>query len=58
MDRLSVLESWRRSLGMANPNSPALTREEGMALIAEVQQVRRQLWRLRYELRRLLDDEV
>jgi hypothetical protein len=32
-----------------------MTREEGMALIAEVQKVRRQLWRLRYELRRVLE---
>jgi hypothetical protein len=42
---------------MANPGSPMMTREEGMALIAEVQDVGRQLWKLRYELRKLLDDE-
>ena len=42
---------------MANPRSPTLDREEAMALLSELQQVRRQLWRLRYELRRLLDDE-
>jgi hypothetical protein len=39
----------------ANPGSDMMTREEGMALIAEVQKVRRQLWRLRYELRRVLE---
>lgn len=43
---------------MANPRSPALDREEAMALLSELQDVQRRLWRLKYELRKLLDDEA
>lgn len=43
---------------MANPGSEMMTREEGIALISEVQEVRDRLTRLRYELRRLLEDEA
>ena len=57
MDRYPDLESWRRSLAMANPGSAMMTREEGMALIAELQEAEDRLRRLRYELRKLLDDE-
>ena len=58
MDRLSELESLRRSIAMLNPRAAALDREEAMALIREVQEVERRLWRLRYELRRVLDEEA
>ena len=58
MDRLSELESLRRSIAMANPRSPALDREEAMALLSELQDVQRRLWRLKYEMRKLLDDEA
>lgn len=55
VDRLSELESWRRSLAMANPQSEALTREEAMRLLAELQDVERKLWALKQELRRLAE---
>ena len=56
MDRLSELESWRRTLGMANSGSSMMSREEGMALIAELQDAERRLWMLKHELRRLLEE--
>jgi vacuolar-type H+-ATPase subunit D/Vma8 len=55
VDRSSELEAWRRSIAMANPGSPMLEREEAMLLIAEVQEVRERLARLKYELRKVLD---
>jgi hypothetical protein len=56
MDRLSELESMRRSIAMLNPRTSALDREEAMALLGELQDVERKLLTLRRELRRLLDD--
>jgi hypothetical protein len=56
MDRLSELESLRRSIAMANPRSPALDREDAIALLSELQDVQRRLCRLKYELQRLVDD--
>jgi hypothetical protein len=43
---------------MANPMSEVMTREEGMALIAELQEAEQRLRRFRYELRKLLEDEA
>jgi predicted nucleic acid-binding Zn-ribbon protein len=57
VDRLSELESMRRSIAMLNPRTArVLDREEAMALLQELQDVQRRLWTLRHELRRLLDD--
>jgi predicted nucleic acid-binding Zn-ribbon protein len=57
MDRLSELESMRRSIAMLNPRTArVLDREEAMALLQELQDVERRLWTLRRELRRLLAD--
>jgi hypothetical protein len=56
MDRVSELEAWRRSIAMANPQSAALTREEAMALLRELQEVEQRLWALKRELRRLADE--
>ncbi len=56
VDRGSELESWRRSIAMANPQSDAMTREEAMRLLAELQEVERRLRALKRELRRLADD--
>ncbi len=47
----------RRSIAMLNPRAAALDREEAMALLAELQEVERQLGALRSGLRRLLEDE-
>jgi hypothetical protein len=41
---------------MANPQSDAMTREEAMKLLAELQEVERRLKALKRELRRLADD--
>lgn len=57
MDRLHELESLRRSLAMANPQSWALRREEAMALLDEVQETERRLRRLREGLKQLLEEE-
>jgi hypothetical protein len=58
MDRLSELESIRRSIGMLNPRTPAvLDREQAILLLTELQDVERRLWMLKDALRRLLDDE-
>jgi hypothetical protein len=57
MDRLSELESLRRSTGMLNPRTPAvLDREQAILLLTELQDVERKLWMLKDALRRLLDD--
>jgi predicted nucleic acid-binding Zn-ribbon protein len=57
MDRLSELESMRRSIAMLNPRTArVLDREEAMALLQELQDVQRRLWTLRHELRKLLDE--
>jgi predicted nucleic acid-binding Zn-ribbon protein len=59
MDRLSELESMRRSIAMLNPRTArVLDREEAMALLQELQDVQRRLWTLRHELRKLLDESA
>jgi hypothetical protein len=58
MDRLSELESLRRSIAMAPPRSPdALDREEAMRVLSAAQDVERRLWALREGLKQLLADE-
>jgi len=56
MDRLSELESMRRSIAMLNPRESALDREEAMALLRELQDVERRLVALREGLKELLDE--
>ena len=60
MDLGTELESLRRSIAMLNPRTPRvidrLDREEAMALLAELQDVDRQLRTLKTGLRRLLED--
>jgi hypothetical protein len=58
MDRYSELESMRRSIAMANPQSMALDGEEAMSLIAELQESERELRTLRVGLHLLLTDEA
>jgi hypothetical protein len=57
VDRLSELESMRRSIAMLNPRASALDREEAMALLAELQEMERRLRTLRGGLHRLLEDD-
>ena len=57
MDRAYELENWRRSIVMLNPGAPALTREDAMALIAELQEAEGRLQALRVALRRVMADE-
>ena len=56
-DRLSELESMRRSIAMLNPGASALDREEAMALLRELQDVEGRLRDLRNGPPKLLDDE-
>ena len=56
VDRLSELESMRRSIAMLNPRASALDPEEAMALLRELQDVERRLSALRDGLKRLLDE--
>jgi len=58
MDRLSELESMRRSIAMLNPRASALDREEAMALLRELQDVAYRLKTLRDGLQGLLDDDA
>jgi len=58
VDRLSELESMRRSIAMLNPRASALDREEAMALLRELQEVQRRLRTLRDGMRTLLDNET
>jgi hypothetical protein len=51
------MEDWRRSLAMALPESPGLTREEAMRLLAECQQLDLRLRKMRDGLVRLLDED-
>ena len=54
----SDLERLRRSLAMLAPGQPAgLTREEAMALLAEVRRASAELHRLVRGLRALLDEQ-
>jgi len=54
VDRLSELESWRRSIAMAPPRSAALDREKTLALIAELEGAQARLEALLDGLRQLL----
>ena len=50
------METLRRSLAMLRPGAPALDREEAMRLVRELQDLERQLRRLRRGLQELLSD--
>lgn len=56
VDRWHELETFRRSLAMAPPRSPALDREEAMKLVAELQAMATKLRVLRDALRSVMDD--
>lgn len=56
MERRYELETLRRSLAMLRPGAPALDREEAMRLVRELQDLERQLRRLRRGLEELLSD--
>jgi vacuolar-type H+-ATPase subunit D/Vma8 len=56
MERRYELETLRRSLAMLRPGAPALDREEAMHLVRELQELERQLRRLRRGLQELLSD--
>ncbi len=56
MERRYELETLRRSLAMLRPGAPALDREEAMRLVRELQDLERQLRRLRRGLQDLLSD--
>ncbi len=56
MERRYELEALRRSLAMLRPGAPALDREEAMRLVRELQDLERQLRRLRRGLQELLSD--
>jgi hypothetical protein len=51
MERPKDLESWRRSIIMLPPGTPALDREDAAALIAELQEAERKLRVIREALR-------
>jgi len=52
--RSHELEDLRRSIAMLQPRTKVLTREEAMALIAELQEAMGRLNRLREDLNELL----
>ncbi len=56
MERRYELETLRRSLAMLRPGAPALDREEAMRLVRELQDLERQLRKLRRGLEELLSD--
>jgi vacuolar-type H+-ATPase subunit D/Vma8 len=56
MERRYELETLRRSLAMLRPGAPALDREEAMRLVRELQDLERQLRRLRGGLEELLSE--
>jgi hypothetical protein len=58
MDRLHELERMRRSIAMLQPGTKALSREDAMRLIAELQDVEGRLKRLKVGLQRLVDEDV
>jgi hypothetical protein len=57
VDRLHELESMRRSIAMLQPGTKALSREEAMRLIAELQDVEGRLKRLKNGLQRLVAED-
>ena len=58
VDRLHELERMRRSIAMLQPGSKALSREDAMKLIAELQDVEVRLKRLKVGLQRLVDEDA
>jgi len=56
MDRYHELEDLRRSLAMLPVGSAALTREDAMRLLAELQEMQERVGRLRDGLRRLVEE--
>ena len=50
MDRLHELERMRRSIAMLEPGTKALSREDAMRLIAELQDLERRMRSLREAL--------
>jgi hypothetical protein len=48
----------RRSIAMLQPGTKALSREDAMRLIAELQDVEGRLKRLKVGLQRLVDEDV
>ena len=56
MDRLHELERMRRSIAMLQPGSKALSREDAMKLISELQDLEVRLKRLKVGLQRLVDE--
>lgn len=57
VDRRCELENLRRSLAMLEPHAKALSREEAMALVHELQEAIGRLERMREGLRAVLEDE-
>jgi hypothetical protein len=57
VDRLHELERMRRSIAMLQPGTKALSREDAMKLIAELQDVEGRLKRLKVGLQRLVDED-
>jgi vacuolar-type H+-ATPase subunit D/Vma8 len=55
MDRLHELERMRRSIAMLQPGTKALSREDAMKLIAELQDVERRMRALREALKTVFD---
>ena len=56
MDRRYELEVLRRSVAMLTPGARALTREQTLDLLEELQDVQRRLAGLRAALRRLVEE--
>jgi hypothetical protein len=49
------LENLRRSLAMLSPGQPALSREQALAIVADVAEAQNELRRLRLDLQRLIE---
>jgi hypothetical protein len=58
MDRLHELERMRRSIAMLQPGTMALSREDAMRLIAELQDLERRMRALRDALRDVIRDQA
>lgn len=56
MDRRYELEVLRRSLVMLTPGAGALTREQALELLEQLQEAERRLSSLRDRLRRLVEE--
>ncbi len=57
MARSNDLENLKRSIAMLSPKAMALSRENALALLEELADVKRRLEQLRAGLRRLVEDE-